>query len=588
MGQPHPSFSLPARDNAVSGIRTIRWHAYPAGLICYMLEPDITHSRPVVLHTQTSRSGMLSAPHFLAAQSGAAVLREGGNAVEAMVAAAATIAVVYPHMNGIGGDGFWLIAEPGRAPVAIRACGPSAALATRAFYAAHGDAQIPTRGPRAALTVAGAIGGWDAALVHAAQWSGDKKLPLSRLLRDAITCARDGVAITRSQATLTQSKWHELENVPGFAQTFAPHRATTGMPKTGDLQVRPDLAATFKQLIHAGLDDFYRGDLARSIARDLEALGSPLRLDDLSAYRATQVAPLSIELAVGKVFNHPPPTQGVSSLAILGIYERLGVRDAESFAHIHGLIEATKRAFRWRNSHVGDPDVMHANAMARGAPTAAAFLAPESLAREAAQINMLDAAPWPEIAKPGDTIWMGAADSSGRVVSYIQSVFWEFGSGVVLNESGIQWQNRGASFTLHDGPNALAPRRLPFHTLNPALAQLKDGRAIAYGTMGGEGQPQTQSAIFSRHVLYGQDLQAAISAPRWLLGKTWGEDSTTLKLESRFPAELVEQLRIAGHVVQMLGEYEDTMGHAGAVSLHADGLMEGATDPRSDGECCAC
>jgi gamma-glutamyltranspeptidase/glutathione hydrolase len=529
---------------------------------------------------------MLTAPHYLAARSGAAVLREGGNAVEAMVAAAATIAVVYPHMNGIGGDGFWLIAEPGKPPVAIRACGPSAALATREFYAEHGDALIPTRGPRAALTVAGAVSGWDVALAHAAQWGGDKAFPLSRLLRDAIDYARHGVAITRSQAALTRSKWHELETVSGFARTFAPHHATTGLPAVGDMQTRPDLAATLEQLVCAGLDDFYRGDLARSIAKDLEAIGSPLRLPDLAGYSATQVTPLSVDLQVGRVFNHPPPTQGVSSLAILGIFERLGIQEPESFAHIHGLIEATKRAFRWRNSHVGDPDVMHANATARGAPTGAAFLAPESLAIEATQIDMRRAAPWPEIAKPGDTVWMGAADSAGRVVSYIQSVFWEFGSGIVLNESGIQWQNRGASFTLHDGPNALAPQRLPFHTLNPALAQLKDGRVIAYGTMGGEGQPQTQSAVFTRHVIYGHDLQSAISAPRWLLGKTWGEDSTTLKLESRFSAELADQLRAAGHAVQMLGEYEDAMGHAGAVSLHADGLMEGATDPRSDGACC--
>ncbi|MDB5888894.1 MAG: gamma-glutamyltransferase [Rhodocyclales bacterium] len=549
---------------------------------------------PQTLRTQTSRGGMFTAPHFLAARSGAAVLREGGNAVEAMVAAAATIAVVYPHMNGIGGDGFWLIAEPGKPPVAIRACGQAAALATRDFYAAHDDKIIPTRGPRAALTVAGAIGGWHAALEHAAQWDRPSRqsLPLSRLLRDAIDYARNGVAVTRSQMALTQSKWHELQYVPGFAATFAPNHShsigITSLPQAGDMQTQPRLASTLEQLIRAGLDDYYRGDLARSIAEDLGALGSPLRPADLAAYRAMQVAPLSVELAVGRVFNHPPPTQGVSSLAILGIFERLGMpgHEAESFAHLHGLIESTKRAFRWRNSHVGDPDVMHTNASTNPIVNPSAFLAPESLAFEAAQIDMHRAAPWPEIAKPGDTIWMGAADSSGRVVSYIQSVFWEFGSGVVLDESGVQWQNRGASFTLHDGPNALAPGRLPFHTLNPALAQLKDGRVIAYGTMGGEGQPQTQSAVFNRHVLFGQDLQSAISAPRWLLGKTWGEDSTTLKLESRFPEELVAQLIAAGHAVQMLGDYEDTMGHAGAVSLHADGSMEGATDPRSDGECC--
>ena len=520
--------------------------------------------------------GMLSAPHHLAAQSGAAVLREGGNAVEAMVAAAATIAVSYPHMNGIGGDGFWLIAEPGKAPMAIRACGPGAQLATRDFYV--GEASIPTRGPRAALTVAGAIGGWQRALEIAVRLGG--RMPLPRLLDDAIHHAKTGVPVTRSQAHLTRSKWPELEHVPGFAQTFAQTFTPNGLPAEGDTQTQPRLAATLEQLAHAGLDDFYRGDVARSMARDLEGLGSPLRLGDLENYRAEEVTPLFADLGVGRIFNLPPPTQGVSALAILGIFDKLGVRDAESFAHVHALVEATKRAFRWRNAHCGDPRYMTADAQA--------FLSAESLAREAASIDLLRAAPWPEIAKPGDTIWMGAADRKGCVVSYIQSVYWEFGSGVVLNESGVQWQNRGASFTLHDGPNALQPGRLPFHTLNPSLAQLKDGRVIAYGTMGGEGQPQTQAAVFSRHVLFGQDIQAAVTAPRWLLGRTWGEESTNLKLESRFDPALYDALRAAGHDIQILGAFEDSMGHAGAVSFHAGGLIEGATDPRADGICATC
>src|SRR5690606_1920177 len=136
--------------------------------------------------------------------------------------------------------------------------------------------------------------------------------------------------------------------------------------------------------------------------------------------------------------------------------------------------------------------------------------------------------------------WMGAADAAGRVVSYIQSIYWEFGSGIVLRESGVHWQNRGASFTLAPGPNQLAPGRLPMHTLNPALARLADGRTLAYGTMGGEGQPQTQAAVFTRHAMFGQDLQAAVSAPRWLLGRTWGEDSTNLKIESRVDARVVD------------------------------------------------
>lgn len=526
-----------------------------------------------MLKATMARGGMLTAPHHLAAQSGAAVLREGGNAVEAMVAAAATIAVVYPHMNGIGGDGFWLIAEPGKPPVAIRACGPAAQLADRAFYAQ--DASIPPRGPRAALTVAGAIGGWAQALQVAARLGG--RLPLAHLLADAIHHASVGVPVTRSQAALTASKWHELQAVPGFAETFAPGYAQAGLPAEGDTQVQPRLAATLEQLAHAGLDDFYRGELARSLARELEALGSPLRLADLEAYRAELVTPLCVELSVGRAYNLPPPTQGVSALAILGIFDRLGVERRDSFAHVHGLVEATKRAFRWRNSHCGDPRYMAADAQA--------CLAADVLAREANAIDMQRAAPWPEIAKPGDTIWMGTADRHGNVVSYIQSVYWEFGSGIVLPGSGVQWQNRGASFTLHDGPNALLPGRLPFHTLNPSLAQLKDGRVIAYGTMGGEGQPQTQAAVFSRHVLFGQDIQAAVTAPRWLLGRTWGEESTNLKLESRFAPSLYDALRAAGHDIQIVGDFEDMMGHAGAVSRHADGLIEGAYDPRADGLC---
>ncbi|MDQ8023264.1 MAG: gamma-glutamyltransferase [Moraxellaceae bacterium] len=515
---------------------------------------------------------MVTAPHHLAAQAGAAVLRDGGNAVEAMVAAAAAIAVVYPHMNGIGGDGFWLIAEPGKAPVAVRACGQSAARADLEFYRAHGDASIPARGARAALTVAGAVGGWQAALDVAAPWG--KALPLSRLLADAIRHAQDGVTVTPSQAALTKSKWNELKDVPGFVEAFA----ANGQPAVGDTLKQPRIAATLGRLAEAGLDDYYRGDLARSIARDLEALGSPLRLTDIEAYRAKLVEPLSVQLSAGRVFNQPPPTQGVSSLGIIALFDRLGVKEADGFAHLHGLVESTKRAFRWRNRHVGDPAYMTADPKDS--------LSDAVLDAEAAAIDMQRAAPWPEVAKPGDTIWMGAADAQGRVVSYIQSVFWEFGSGLVLPESGVQWQNRGASFTLTPtGPNALLPGRLPFHTLNPALAQLKDGRVLAYGTMGGEGQPQTQAAVFTRHVLFGQDMQAAVTAPRWLLGKTWGEDSTNLKLESRVAPQAIDALRAAGHDIQVVGAFEDMMGHAGAVAFHPDGRIEGATDPRADGAC---
>ena len=204
------------------------------------------------------------------------------------------------------------------------------------------------------------------------------------------------------------------------------------------------------------------------------------------------------------------------------------------------------------------------------------------------QIDQSTALPWPHVSTSSDTIWMGCADSDGRVVSFIQSIYWEYGSGLVTDGTGIVWQNRGTSFSLDpNNPNFLCPGKRPFHTLNPALAHLKDGRVLAYGTMGGEGQPQTQAAIFTRHVLFGQPLQDAVTAPRWLLGRTWGNETTSLKLENRFDPRLIDQLSGAGHDLEILEPFTSVMGHAGAVSVIPSGVIQGASDPRSDGSAVA-
>ena len=238
-------------------------------------------------------------------------------------------------------------------------------------------------------------------------------------------------------------------------------------------------------------------------------------------------------------------------------------------------MESTKQAFIVRNSELGDPDTMRAPAQS--------WLLPEALDALAGKIDRQRALPWPYPAKPGDTIWMGAADREGTVVSFIQSVYWEFGSGLTCPATGVFFQNRGAGFSLRKGPNQLAPGKRPFHTLNPALAELSGGRWMAYGTMGGEGQPQTQAAVFTRYARFGHDLQQAITMPRWLLGKTWGDATTTLKLEDRFDSAVVSALRAAGHEIELIDRFSDLAGHAGAVVLHGSGLMEAAADPRSDG-----
>ena len=522
-------------------------------------------------NTATATRGMVVAPHHLAAQSGLAMLREGGNAIEAMVAAAATIAVVYPHMNAIGGDGFWIVRAPGSEPVAIDACGAAATQATPGWYRSQGYDSIPARGPLAANTVAGTVSGWEAALAIGRRWGGTHSL--ERLLTDAIHYAEHGVPVTASQHSNTRHKRTELEAVPGFAEQFLPGGTT---PAVGDRFVNERLGRTLRRLAQDGLDSFYRGALADGIAADLARIGSSLAREDLAQHQAQVKAPLELALRPGAACNFPPPTQGLVSLMILGIFERLGVTEAEGFAHLHGLVEASKQAFMVRDREVADPRFMH------NRPEQ--FLAPASLDAAAAAIDPARALEWPRPPSAGDTIWMGAVDGEGRAVSFIQSVYWEFGSGVVLEETGIQWQNRGSSFRLDDGAlNRLAPGRKPFHTLNPALFLFDDGRSMPYGTMGGEGQPQTQAAVLTRYAYFGQRLQEAVSAPRWLLGRTWGEESTTLKLESRIDAAVVEALRSAGHEIEVVGAFDEMMGHAGALVHHPRGVIEGAADPRSDG-----
>jgi gamma-glutamyltranspeptidase/glutathione hydrolase len=522
------------------------------------------------LHTSGHRRGVVCAPHHAAAEAGRAALAEGGNALEAMVAMAATIAAVYPHMNHIGGDGFWLLREPSGRVRAIMASGRAGANARRELYRDYET--IPPRGPLAALTVPGAVSGWALALEAAKSHGG--RLPLGDLLAPAIRHASEGYVVTKSQARLTTEKLPELKDVPGFAQTFL---VDNKPPDAGKMLKQPALAATLDHLAHVGLDDFYRGDIGREIAADLDRVGSPVTRGDLERCRATLAEPLSVALEAGTVFNVPPPTQGLASLIILALFERLNVKEGESLDHVHGLVEATKRAFRIRDRVITDPD--------RVPQPLERFLDPKFLDAQASKIDRRKAAAWPIPYGEGDTIWMGAADSSGLVVSYIQSLYWEFGSGVVLRATGVLMQNRGASFSLDpDSLNALAPGRLPFHTLNPALAELADGRVIAYGTMGGDGQPQSQAALFTRHVTYRRPLDRAIDAPRWLLGRTWGSTHTNLRLESRFDGNLIDRLLSAGHDVHVLDDaYSDLMGHAGAVVLHPDGTLEGAHDPRADG-----
>lgn len=524
------------------------------------------------MHPILGRHGAVVAPHSLAAQAGLDILREGGNAIEASIAVAATLAVVYPHMTGIGGDAFWLIRTPGKPVTSIDACGASGQNVVSSLYAGSGT--IPWRGPLAAITVAGTASGWASAFaLSQREWGG--RLPFSRLMEAAVEYARRGYPVSASQARYTRLKKGELSGQPGFLRSFMPQGR---IPEYGEILCLPQLADSLEQIGRAGPDDFYRGDLAAVIAADLADVGSPLNLRDLADHQAVQKPALSLRLANVTLYNMAPPTQGISSLLILGLFER--IREAhwtpDTAEGIHLIVEATKQAFLVRDKSIGDPTCMH--------HTPEELLGECNLDRMLGNIALDGASAWPAPVSDGDTTWMGASDSAGRTVSLIQSIYFEFGSGVVLPHSGICWQNRGCAFELPPGRlRSLAPGRKPFHTLNPAMAEFNDGRVMSYGTMGGEGQPQTQAAIFSRYAWGGHNIRSAIAAPRWLLGRTWAEQSTSLKLEARYPAAVLDQLRTLGHPVEVVDAFDDRMGHAGALVIHPGGWIEGGEDPRSDG-----
>lgn len=516
-----------------------------------------------------------TAPHRRASEVGLAVLEEGGSAVDAMVAAAAAISVLYPHMNSLAGDGFWLIQSPGETPKAIDACGTAAQGASQDSYRDRGLAAIPERGALSALTLGGTVNGWQ----RARELAGQKQslLPLKALLSPAIALARQGITVTESLAAASRKVAGALGD-----PTQAAHReyqrifTDRGAPLTaGSVLKNPDLGALLEHLGQAGLDSFYRGELAQHLGAELERAGSPIRAQDLAGYQASVVTPLGVNTRFGRCYNLPPPTQGVASLLILALYDRMYDPQWTEAERVHALVEATKQAFRVRDREVADPSQM--------VRRPDHWLSEPELKFMASQVGER-AQPWPHIAEPGDTVWMGAKDKDGTLVSFIQSIYWEFGSGVVLPDTGMVWNNRGLSFSLDPGHRrALRPGTKPFHTLNPAMALLKDGRRISYGCMGGEGQPQTQAALLTRYLYDGLPLDEAIGRGRWLLGRTWGDSDDDLKLEQDLADAIGEDLVGRGHRIKVLPAHSELMGHAGALVALPNGPVTAASDPRSDG-----
>ena len=519
------------------------------------------------------------APHELATQAGLAVLERGGHAVDAMISAAAMIAVAYPHMNSLGGDGFWLVHEPGKRPWAVDASGCAAKRAEAEWYKKNNCEVIPNRGPLAALTMAGTVSGWCEAKSRAAKHALAESrrapdLPLEVLLGPAVERARKGIPVTKSLEMASIKVAKELKDSPYYQRIFT----RSGKPLAcGEEFKNPGLAHLLECLIADGLDSFYRGPTGRNIGEFLQAVGSPLTPEDFEAYVATDMLVLEAETRFGTAYNLSAPTQGFASLMLLGCFDSLYKPSWSESEVIHALIECTKIAFIERDKLLADPT--------RVPESLQNLLSKDALKARVAEIDLSTSMPWPVAAQSGDTVWMGALDKNGVMVSFIQSIFWEFGSGVVVPEYGLVWNNRGSSFSLLETDRRyLIPMTKPFHTLNPAMMLMKNGDRISYGTMGGEGQPQTQAALIARYLYLDQSIEQSVRAPRWLLGRTWGDDTNDLKIEADIDQTITEHLSKRGQAFNTVAPLNELMGHAGMLRDFI-GAHEpvAASDPRSDG-----
>lgn len=530
--------------------------------------------------------GMVATSHVLASNAGEDALRKGGSAIDAVIAANAVLCVVYPHMAGLGGDCFMLIHDPEKGGVqALNASGPAGKAATRDYYRERGHSdEIPARGALSVVTVPGAVDGWRTAHERYG------KLDWADLFNDAIHYAREGFPVSRSLTDWTIADIPVLKQFPHSARSFLRGGKT---PRDGDRLALPDLAGSFERLAKDGpRNGFYEGETAEVICKTLGADGSPLTADDFAAYEAEWVEAISTDYRGYTAYEFPPNTQGFAALQIFNIIEGYDVQawGDNTADYYHFMAEATKLALADRNDWLTDPkfvDIPLNKLLDKSyAARRRELIDPEHAAvmedvpagiRYGRVPHKKDAG--------GDTCYFCAVDGDGLAVSIIESIYHDFGSGVVAGHSGIIMQNRGSFFALDDdSANRLEPGKKTFHTLIPAMLFKDDSPYLVYGAMGGEGQPQSHVALATRVIDFGYDVQQAIESPRWLMGRTWGTPVRELSLEARIGAQVPRDLLHRGQPVKIQYDWNDNLGHAQAIRINAEsGFLEGGADPRGDG-----
>lgn len=520
-----------------------------------------------------SKFGIVAASQTLASQAGAKILEEGGNAIDAAIAANAVLGVTESAMNGMGGDLFAVIYEAKTGKLyALNSSGWAPKALTAESLRAKGITDMNRSGANR-VTVPGAVAGWQALRDKFGTMKFDK------LLAPAIYYAENGYPVTE----IIGGEWAQQEKskakVPGWAETYMPGGH---VPKVGEMFRNPALAESLKLVAAKGRDGFYKGPLAGRLVSFLKEQGNAMSLEDLADFQPEWVEPISTTYRGWRVFELPPNTQGIAALEMLNIMEKYPVAEYghNSVKDLHLMIEAKKLAYADMLRYDGDPrfgklpvDQLLSKDFAAGR----AKLIDESHANcDALPAELTD-----RTTAGNDTIYMSAIDSAGDIVSLIQSNYSAFGTGLVAPGTGFALQNRGALFTLKpDQPNTLAPHKRPLHTLIPAFME-KGSTRIGFGIMGGWNQAQAHAQYVSNIVDFGMNIQMAMEAARFTKGSFGGCD---VMMESRIPVNVRDELTAMGHKINVRGSFSESMGRGQAVERNAAGVNFGASDPRDDGE----
>lgn len=533
----------------------------------------ITTGRPVTM----APKGMVTCPHALASEAGIDVLRAGGSAVDAAIATSAALAVLYPHMTGLGGDAYWLIHDASTGEVrSLDGGGRASASANIDWFQQRGHAEVPFRGILpATLTTPGSVASWGEA--HAAYG----RLPLARCLQSAISYARDGFPVTERLAGWIDYAAADLAPHAESCALFMPEGKT---PAVGSKLTNENLARTLEAVAADGPAGFYGGAVGAEMARFSADQGGFFNQADLNAQTARWGEPLRGTYRDVTLYETPAPTQGFTVLEMLNLLEpfELHQHDFLSVDPAHLMVQAKQVAYHDRDRYLADPAFVDV-------PTTLLT----SKAHADARRSLMDrerALPWDKVPSygslTGDTVYIAVVDERGNAVSLIHSLYGVFGSAVVAGSTGVVLQNRGAYFSLDPAhPNRLEPGKTPMHTLIASMGFRNNRLWSVVGCMGADGQPQIHLQTYINLIDHGCNIQQALEAPRWLSGRfALGEARDTLYIESRFPPATIDELERRGHQLHRWGDWNELAGHAhGIVIDPVSGMRYGGSDPRSDG-----